>query len=673
MGSPSIPGFEIGECLGQGGMAVVWKACQISLNRIVAIKVLSRSRSAEEADLQRFQFEAQAAARLKHPGITQVYDAGVVDGLYFIVMEYVAGYTVGEWCRRKDRLGPDDILLVGECVADALNYAWESEKIIHCDIKPDNIIVDADGTVKVTDLGLARTISAVGGSPEPNEVLGTPNFISPEQSAGKGELDCRTDIYALGATLYYLATGRMLFEEHPPSEIMDLQITDHQSDPMDINPDVSPELCWLIEKMLIKDREHRSRDWIVVLEDIDRVKKGKMPAGFLVDAHDSTIKRSPARAKPEPSVPPKISSGAAERARSTVAAQQKAGLHPLVWGGGFAVIALIVAAIMAVSQHTTMQPTGGPRVINPQGRPVQAKPAPPTHVSPDSKAYEQALGWSARHPEDLDGAIQRLQAVARQYPASSAAGKAASAVRELGRKHQEQIAQTIESLDSKALDRINQDDYNGAVEIFMNFAGPLADATRQVRERKAEEIKHMAALAGVSAPSEEQVADDPLDKHLGLLVDAVIASDWKRMKIAAKEMRWAPELSERREQVKSIIAPVQGTAGVNADILRSFRKQIGQNVSIALKSGRVDAEIRGVNDGHIETAAGRIALDDLASTEIFRRLVKETSPASSLRKGIAALEAGSYTYARRFFREVGDPLAAALVARVDELERSDRE
>ncbi|MDA0321109.1 MAG: serine/threonine-protein kinase [Verrucomicrobia bacterium] len=670
MERPSIPGFEIDECLGQGGMAVVWKARQISLNRIVAIKVLSRSLSAEEADLQRFQFEAQAAARLKHPGITQVYDAGVVDGLYFIVMEYVAGYTVGEWCRRKDRLGQDDILLVGECVADALNYAWESEKIIHCDIKPDNIIVDADGTVKVTDLGLARTISAVGGSPAPDEILGTPNFISPEQSAGKDELDCRTDIYSLGAALYYLATGRMLFQGHPPSEIMDLQITDHQRDPIDIYPDLSPELCWLIEKMLIKDREHRSRDWTVVLEDIDRVKKGKMPSGFLRDAHDSTIKRSAARAKPEPSAAPKISSGAAERARSTVAAQQKTGLHPLVWVGGFAAIALIVAAVMAVSQSTTMQPTGGPKVINPQGRPIQAKPTPPTRANPARKAYDQALGWSTRHPEDVDGAIQRLQAVARQYPGGSVAGEAASAVRELGRKHQERITQAIESLDAKALDRIDQNDYNGAVEIFMNFEGPLADATRQVREHKAEEITQMAALAGVSTPPDQEVADDPLDKRLGLLVDAIIASDWERMQGAANEMRWAPELSERREQVKSIISLVHRAAGVNADILQSFGEQTGQSVSIDLKSGRVDAEIRGVNDGYIETAAGRIALDDLASTEIFRRLVKETSPASSLRKGIAAMEAGSYTYASRFFRKVGDPLAAALVARVDELERA---
>ena len=115
------------EPLGQGGMSTVWKARQISLDRIVAIKVLSHSLAAEEADVQRFQFEAQATARLKHPGIIQVYDAGYVNGMYFIVMEHVAGYTVGDWCRRKEKLGEADVLLVAECVADALQMAWKQE------------------------------------------------------------------------------------------------------------------------------------------------------------------------------------------------------------------------------------------------------------------------------------------------------------------------------------------------------------------------------------------------------------------------------------------------------------------------------------------------------------------------------------------------------------------
>ncbi|MEI8354199.1 MAG: serine/threonine-protein kinase, partial [Lentisphaerota bacterium] len=151
-GALHIPGFEMIEKIGQGGMAVVWKARQISLDRIVAIKVLSAQYKRDAADVQRFQSEAQQAAKLKNAGIVQVYDTGVVKGVYYIVMEYVAGYTVGDWVRRKGALSEKDALQVCEHVAKALEYAWQRAGIIHCDIKPDNVILDADGSVKVADL-----------------------------------------------------------------------------------------------------------------------------------------------------------------------------------------------------------------------------------------------------------------------------------------------------------------------------------------------------------------------------------------------------------------------------------------------------------------------------------------------------------------------------------------
>ena len=131
MSEIQITGFEVLECLGQGGMASVWKARQLSLDRIVAIKVLSPRMARDVSDIERFLTEAKSAAKLKHPGIIQVYDVNAEDGLYYIVMEYVAGYTVGDWLRRKQVLSEEDALLVVDAVADALDYAWNKEKIIH--------------------------------------------------------------------------------------------------------------------------------------------------------------------------------------------------------------------------------------------------------------------------------------------------------------------------------------------------------------------------------------------------------------------------------------------------------------------------------------------------------------------------------------------------------------
>jgi eukaryotic-like serine/threonine-protein kinase len=207
----SIPGFELIDKIGQGGMATVWKARQLSLDRIVAIKLLASRLASDPTDVERFRTECKSAAMLKHPGIVQVYDAIVHEGMCCLVMEHIAGYSLGDWIRRKAPLSEEDAILVAEHVARALDHAWRSASLIHCDIKPDNIMIDTDGTIKVADLGLAVTIGAMSSMAEADEIMGTPNYMSPEQITGQKTLDCRTDIYSLGATLYQMLTATMLF------------------------------------------------------------------------------------------------------------------------------------------------------------------------------------------------------------------------------------------------------------------------------------------------------------------------------------------------------------------------------------------------------------------------------------------------------------------------------
>ena len=291
-----IDGFEILEKIGEGGMASVWKARQLSLDRIVAIKVLSEVFSNDPGDVRRFQEEAQAAAKLKHPGIVQVHDAKAENGMYYFIMEYVSGYTVGDWVRRKGVLSEKDALLVADCVADALEYAWDHAGIVHCDIKPDNIIIDEDGTVKVADLGLARTISMMESSVELlDEIMGTPAYISPEQASGETNLDFRSDIYSLGAMLYHLVTGHMMFEDFDDDAKLEKHIEDTVADPIELNPQLSKGVCWLIERMTAKDPELRQSSWGAVRSDIRRVQHGHLPHGGLLPEGCSTVSRSPRR------------------------------------------------------------------------------------------------------------------------------------------------------------------------------------------------------------------------------------------------------------------------------------------------------------------------------------------------------------------------------------------
>jgi len=250
---------------------VVWKARQISLDRDVVIKVLSDKLAKEPEDVKLFVSEAQTAARLRHSGIVQVYDFGQTknDGRYFFVMEYVAGYTVGEWLRRRGRLKEADAVVISHHVGEALKYAWDQARVIHCDIKPENLMVDSDGTVKLMDLGLAHIVFSKGvsaPSADDGVIMGTPNYMSPEQAAGSNNLDCRSDIYGLGMTLYHILTGILPYGAGDAMEIVDKQIKEPLENPQHINPDLSPEITSLILKMTAKKTEERFQNWQEVLE-----------------------------------------------------------------------------------------------------------------------------------------------------------------------------------------------------------------------------------------------------------------------------------------------------------------------------------------------------------------------------------------------------------------------
>lgn len=295
---PSIRGYEIVGVLGEGGMGIVYLARQLSLNRQVAIKILPEHLASNESYVTRFHQEARSAAKIKHTGIVQIYDAGEDNGLFYFVMEYIDGETTGRRVRRKGRLDEASSLLIVESVAVALEYAWGEARLVHRDVKPDNILIDGDGTVKVADLGLAKLVNQASAAITMSKMLvGTPHYCAPEQAEGKLEVDCRADIYALGATLYHFLTGHAPFSETSGVSAMVRNITDYLPDPMDCCHDVSEPVAWLVEKMMAKDRENRHREWSEALKDIDRAIAGKLPMSERLPEGASTVMRGEQRAK----------------------------------------------------------------------------------------------------------------------------------------------------------------------------------------------------------------------------------------------------------------------------------------------------------------------------------------------------------------------------------------
>jgi len=295
---PVIPGYEIIGVLGEGGMGTVYLAMQLSLKRKVAIKILPPSLTGDESYLSRFRHEAKSAAKIRHPNIVQIYDAGDHNNVYFFVMEYVAGETAGERVARKGKLDEESALLIAESVAVALEYAWDRARLVHRDIKPDNILIDDDGTVKLSDLGLAKTMDHMApGITVGRAMIGSPHYCAPEQAQGEENIDCCADIYALGATLYHFLTGQPPFAETPGISAMVRKLTEHMPDVMDINPAVSDNAAWLIEKMIARDKIMRQQSWLEVLDDLDAVIHHKPPLSAPVTDGASTMLRSKRRVK----------------------------------------------------------------------------------------------------------------------------------------------------------------------------------------------------------------------------------------------------------------------------------------------------------------------------------------------------------------------------------------
>ncbi len=213
--APHFPQLEMLAFVGRGGMGAVYKARQKELDRLVALKILPPGFGEDPAFADRFVQEAKAMARLNHPGIVTIHEFGRTDGLYYFVMEFVDGTTLRQLLN-YERLAPREALAIVPQICDALQYAHD-QGIVHCDIKPENILIDRLGRVKVADFGVARLVALEGtprpaskaGSAEAGRVMGTPQYMAPEQRERPQEVDHRADIYALGVVFYQMLTGEL--------------------------------------------------------------------------------------------------------------------------------------------------------------------------------------------------------------------------------------------------------------------------------------------------------------------------------------------------------------------------------------------------------------------------------------------------------------------------------
>ena len=352
--------YELHERIGEGGMGIVFKAQQRSMAREIALKILSPKYSLKKKWVDQFINEARAAGKLNHQNIIQVHDVGTENDIHFFSMEYVDGPTCMQMLRSHGALEVEAALEITRQVARALEYA-HAHRLIHQDVKPDNIMVGSNEVVKLADLGISKTFDEVAAEEGPKKIMGTPHYMSPEAALGK-KIDHRVDIYSLGATLYHLLSGKTPFHGTNATDVLKSHVMEQLPALKGINPKVPDEVIALIDQMMVKNPDERMQTAKEVEEAIDRILAGK---GFSKDRAGSEtvmLRRYAQGIKPGSSEPTDLT----PEESGQVDVPKKEGRSPLLTG-----LAVIVAILFVIVMWSLFRPanTAAPVEV---ARPVQA-------------------------------------------------------------------------------------------------------------------------------------------------------------------------------------------------------------------------------------------------------------------------------------------------------------
>lgn len=437
-GKLSVPGYDIITRVGKGAMGVVYKANQRSLNRVVALKVLSSKLASDGEFIERFVREAKSVARLRHENIISGIDVGSASGAYYFVMEFVDGETVYQKLQKDGRMNVPWAASVILQIARALEHAHRN-RIIHRDVKPDNMMIDADGTAKLCDLGLAKELTteiAATGKAE-----GTPHYISPEQALGEGDVDSRTDIYSLGASFYHMLTGETPFKGENAREIMQKHLHDEPAPVEELCPGLPAGYAAVIRKMMARKPADRYADVSEVIGDLERLEQGRAPLLGGKEREGGGV------------ISPPVLIGAAAAAVMVILA-----LVLVLGGGGDGE----TGALLTIQTGLPPMPEKKTAPATPEKKPVvgkEEKPEPKPEKKPERSAREieaeealaKATALVGAEPVDYAAVIGAYEEVIKKYGDTEIADRAKGELeifkRELEKKAGLTFSETMKSVE----------------------------------------------------------------------------------------------------------------------------------------------------------------------------------------------------------------------------------
>ena len=683
-----VGGYKLLERIGSGGMGTVYLAEQISLKRMVALKVLPPAITRSEKFVQRFRQEVKMHGQLTHPRIAMAYDAGNDRDIHYLAMEYVKGTDVGRLILTRKIIPEQEAMSIALAVAEGLAYAWEKKKIVHCDIKPGNLMVLDDGDVKILDMGLSKSLIDMADLTQTGYMVGTPLYMSPEQADGNSEVDFRSDIYSLGSTLYHIVTGVTPYQGRNVTEVITKKNSGDPPAASAMCAEVGEPCSRLIAKMMARDSGERFQSYEELMVAIRQAMAGHVPD---LCRESNVIGR-------------------------------------LLW---IAAVLILAATAVGVTLKLGDRPAGKPPPAAPSGPEAARRKV--------EELFRFAMGRTLLNPSEMQLHLDTFEAVRKEADACGHVEVSRLAAEQEVRFRDlidHEVNLVLAGLRNRAEEQASEGNLTGAQMLVLGYEGPfrresearraelwktletatlerhlreeetaLAEARKRVeafiRERRFDEAAGVAAgirrsgrpgteparaaLAGElekaitaarqQGEREARKEKERFDALVRNVAELLLAGD---IRVAENAVNEAPPGADR-DRLATEFGRITGTG---ATILNSFADDIGHEVELWLVEGPRTYRIDEVSESYVVaarvqregTVTVNLRLTDLTSGEKVRRLVQALGEReSALSCGMLAWTARNARAAAGYFEKAGTPLGQALAARaLDAAEERDK-
>ncbi len=669
-----VGGFLIKHKLGEGGMGEVYLATQLSLERDVALKILPGRFTRERSFIVRFLKEVHYQARLDHPNVVAAFDAGEDSGVYYMAMAYVDGETLEERLDREGPLNEKAALQIIRQVGMALQYASEEKGLLHRDIKPGNIMVTPSQHAKVLDMGLSKNTLEKASSTMADTLLGTPNYMSPEQIDHPRDLDTRSDMFSLGMTLYHALTGQVPYEDTSYLKTLKRHASDELEDPRRLMPGISRHAVYFLARLLARDPDDRYPDWNSFQDDLREVMSGGHRPAPPEGASSLRIDRD-LDSDPEPEPAETDAGFTVTEAKPT---RRGIWISVLI---GMAVGALSVVAFgLMFPRPEAPAPLPPVVVISPDPNPAPtAVPPVPTPVSPELQQELARLILEYESGElGFDPMISELVKLGQQAQGTVVAEEAARQIVQVRRDRDQAL--------KRERNRVRQE----TLEILYDEGGEAARSYLESLESPfAEDLEEMIGNLGrririVEQQKEEQRIEErtQAENRLQSRTREVAALILKRDGVAALELldqaARDPNLFPVAEQVADLRQEVVNLQEIPHLVMAEFERMKDRPVVLQLQDRMIEVTIRSVGveglrvERPVTDEAGRpigtveqeVAFSQLNPNEVMRRLEPLETPAAEITRGLMAYRSGNQEKCREALFQAGTPLAEALLNQI---------